>query len=95
MTRYSVQSRDQIFVKAYGFLSFSKNIAKSIGEITKRNLGNKYIIYYILYLIIYTMHFKLLQKKQFKNQKKHLVILLIIELLIKLQKSQEIHKIVV
>ena len=78
-----------------GFLSFSKNIAKSIGEITKRNLGNKYIIYYILYLIIYTMHFKLLQKKQFKNQKKHLVILLIIELLIKLQKSQEIHKIVV
>ena len=26
MTRYSVQPRDQIFVKVYGSLSFAKNI---------------------------------------------------------------------
>ena len=31
--RYSVQPRDQIFVKRYGFLSFPKNMGKNIGEI--------------------------------------------------------------
>ena len=31
--RYSVQPRDRIFVKGYGFLSFAKNISKKIGEI--------------------------------------------------------------
>ena len=28
MMRYSVQRRNQIFVKAYGFLSFAKNMKK-------------------------------------------------------------------
>ena len=28
MTRYSVQHRDQIFVKGYGFLSSAKNMGK-------------------------------------------------------------------
>ena len=32
MTRYSVQHRDQIFVKGYGFLPFAKNMDKSIGK---------------------------------------------------------------
>ena len=32
MTRYSVQPRDQIFVKGYGFLLFAKNMGKNIGE---------------------------------------------------------------
>ena len=32
MTRYSVQLRDQIFVKGCGFLSFAKNMGKNIGE---------------------------------------------------------------
>ena len=32
MTRYSVQPRDWIFVKGYGFLSFAKNIGKSISK---------------------------------------------------------------
>ena len=32
--RYSVQPKDQIYVKGYGFLSFAKNIGK--------NLSNKY-----------------------------------------------------
>ena len=29
---YSVQPRDQIFVKDYGFLSFAKNMGKNIGK---------------------------------------------------------------
>ena len=42
MTRYSVQWRDQIFVKGYGFLSFPRNIRKNIGKITSKNLSSKY-----------------------------------------------------
>ena len=38
MTRYSVQPRDRIFVKRYGFLSFAKNINKSIGKNIKRKI---------------------------------------------------------
>ena len=30
--RYSVQPRDPIFVKGYGFLSFAKNMGKNIRE---------------------------------------------------------------
>ena len=33
-TRYSIEPRDRIFVKGYGFLSFPKDIGK--------NLSNKY-----------------------------------------------------
>ena len=33
-TRYSVELRDRLYVKGYGFLSFAKNIGK--------NLSNKY-----------------------------------------------------
>ena len=29
--RYSVQPRDRIFVKGYGFLSFAKNMGENIG----------------------------------------------------------------
>ena len=36
MTRYSVQSRDQMFVNIYGFLSFAKNMGKNIGKKLKR-----------------------------------------------------------
>ena len=32
MTRYSVQPRERIFVKGYGFLSFPKNMGKNIGK---------------------------------------------------------------
>ena len=31
--RYSVQPRDRIFVKGYGFLSFAKNIGKILVKI--------------------------------------------------------------
>ena len=42
MTRYSVQPRDQIFVKGYGFLSFVKNMCKNIGKNISKSLSGKY-----------------------------------------------------
>ena len=42
MTRYSVQPRDRIFVKGYGFTSFAKNIGKNIGKNISKNLSGKY-----------------------------------------------------
>ena len=42
MTRYSVQPRDRIFVKGYGFLSFAKNIGEKIGINMSKNLRGKY-----------------------------------------------------
>ena len=42
MTRYSVQPRDQIFVKGYGCLSFAKNMGKNIGENISKILRGKY-----------------------------------------------------
>ena len=39
MTRYSVQPRDRIFVKAYEFLSFTKNVDKNISK----NWNSKYM----------------------------------------------------
>ena len=42
MTRYSVQRRDRIFVKDYGFLSFAKNIGENIGKNISKNLSGKY-----------------------------------------------------
>ena len=36
--RSSVQPRDGVFVKGYGFLSFAKNIGKNISK----NLSGKY-----------------------------------------------------
>ena len=42
MTGYLVQSRDRIFVKGYGFLSFAKNMSKNIGKSTSKNLSSKY-----------------------------------------------------
>ena len=32
MTRFSVQPRDQIFVKGYGRFPFAKNMGKNIGK---------------------------------------------------------------
>ena len=32
MKRYSVQPRDRIFVKGYGFLSFTKNMVKDTAK---------------------------------------------------------------
>ena len=42
MTHYSVQSRDQIFVKGYGFLFFPRNTCKNVGKNISKNLSSKY-----------------------------------------------------
>ena len=41
MMRYSVQPRDRIFVKRYGFLSFTKSMGKNIGKNIGKNLISK------------------------------------------------------
>ena len=41
MTRYSVQPRDEIFLKSYGFLSFAKNMGRNIAENISKNLSSK------------------------------------------------------
>ena len=49
--RYSVQSRDGIFVKVYGFLSFAKNIGKNIGKNMSKSFVGTYIhIFYFFYI---------------------------------------------
>ena len=40
--RYSVQPWDWIFVKAYGFLSFAKNVGKSNGKNISKILSGNY-----------------------------------------------------
>ena len=42
MQCYSVRSRDLIFVKVYGFLSFSRNMGKNVGKSISKNLSCKY-----------------------------------------------------
>ena len=42
MTRYSVQPRDQIFVKGYEFLFFVKNMRRNIGKNISKKLSSKY-----------------------------------------------------
>ena len=32
MARYSIQPRDRVYVKGYGFLSFAKNMGENIGK---------------------------------------------------------------
>ena len=45
MTHYSVQSRDQIFIKGYGFLNFAKamgtNVSKNISIIISSKYNQK------------------------------------------------------
>ena len=42
MMRCSVQPRNRIFVKGYGFLSFAKNMGKNIGKNISKNLSCKH-----------------------------------------------------
>ena len=92
MTCYSVQPRDWIFVSAYGFLSFAKNLGKNIGKNISKNLSSKYSLKLLNHVKqSTTVHLKLLQKEQFQRQQKQLVIWLVIALLIKLQTNH--HKI--
>ena len=42
MVPYSIQRRDQLFVKSYGFLFFAKNLSKYIGIYISKNLSSKH-----------------------------------------------------
>ena len=39
--RYSIELRDRIHAKGYGFLSFAKNVGTHVTKVAK-NLSNKY-----------------------------------------------------
>ena len=94
--RCSIQPKDQIFVKGYGFLSFAKNIRKTIGKIISKDLSGKYS-HKLLDLAIQSAAdaLKINSKNLFKKQQKQLLNLLAIKLQIKIQKSQELyHRIV-
>ena len=65
--RYSIEPRDRIYVKGYGFLSFAKNMGK--------NLSNKYGHKILDSAKKFTTDaIKTASKKQFKKQQKKLVI---------------------
>ena len=91
MTRYSIQSRDRIFVKGYGFLSFAKNMGKNVGKNRSKSLSGKYSHFLIMLNNLQQMRLKLLQKEQFNKQQKQLVIWLVIKLLTELRGFQKIH----
>ena len=42
MMCYSVEPRDCLFVKGYGFFYFAKNYGKYIGKSVSKNLSGKY-----------------------------------------------------
>ena len=42
MMRYSIEPRNRIFVKGYGFSSFDKNVSKNTVETITKNLSSKY-----------------------------------------------------
>ena len=42
MICYSVQPKDQIFVKGYGFLPFAKTMARNISKNISKNFSSKY-----------------------------------------------------
>ena len=70
MTRYSVQIRDRIFVKGYGFSTFAKNMGKKIGKNISKILSRKYSQKLLIMRKNQPrIHLKLLQKEQFKNNR--------------------------
>ena len=75
MIRYSIQPRDRIFVKGYGFVPFAKNMNRNISKNISKSLSSKYNQKLKIMLNnLLQMHLKLFQKEQFKKQQRHLVI---------------------
>ena len=89
MTRFSVQARDGIFIKGYGFLSFADSMGRNIRKIIRIKYSQKLFDHAKQSAIdaLKTSY----KKKSFKKKWKQLVILLEIKLLIKLPESQKIH----
>ena len=71
MQRYSVQPRDKIFVKSYGFLSIAKNMGEKIGKNISKSLNSKYSQNLLIMVNnLQQMRLKLLQEDSFKKQRK-------------------------
>ena len=64
---YSIEPKDQRYVKGYGFLYFAKNIGKTLTVNIVKN-------FLIVPKNLQRMYLKLLKKEQFKKQQKQLVI---------------------
>ena len=62
---YSVQPRDRIFVKGYGYLSFAGNMGKNIGKNTSKSLIGTMLNFLTMLKNLQQMTLKLLQKEQF------------------------------
>ena len=81
-----------ILVKGHGFLSFAKNMDKSISKNVSKNLGNKYspgVLAVGQRLLDHAKEssrdtFKTASKNQFKKKNRNLTISLVTKLLIKL-----------
>ena len=70
MMRYSVQPRDRIFVKGYGFLAFAKNMGKNISKNISKILSGKYSKKLFDHAKQYQqMRLNLLQKSNSKNSR--------------------------
>ena len=71
MARFSVQSRDKVFVNGYGFLSFGNNIGKNIGNHISKSLTGKYIQKRLHYLKqSETDALTIPQKESFRKEKR-------------------------
>ena len=87
MMHYSVQPRDQIFVKGYGFLSFAKNIGKNIGKNICKNLSGTYSQKLLdqatqsVTDALQTTSERIIKKNNKKKQQKQLMIWLVIKVL--------------
>ena len=47
MTCYSIEPKDLIFLKGYGFLCFAKNISRNIRENISKTLSSKYSLRFL------------------------------------------------
>ena len=65
--RYSVQHRDQIFVKDFGFLSFAKDMGKNIVKNISKNLSGKCSQNLLDHAKKSATDLKFLQKKSFRK----------------------------
>ena len=75
LTCYSVQPKDQIYVKGYRFFSFAKNMGKNINKNLNRNLSSEYSQKLLDHAKqSATDAVKTTSKKQFKKPQKQLMI---------------------
>ena len=93
MMRCSVQPRNRIFVKGYGFLSFAKNMGKNIGKNISKNLSCKHSQKFLDHAKkSATDALKTASKRTIQKTAAATVDLIGKKLLIKSQKFQTIHK---